>query len=191
MQRRCKFPFRKRSPPYFLPVTESVSLKKESQPRVDPRPRSGLFVSFFSPLPTKYRLLLYNASIKPLFTYCCTVWSNCSQTNWDEWVNAIKFLTLVIFLSTCDYDCSLLSHFWVYIVFFQVFPLATPQALLCRTEAGAKRGDEPQETMRRRKKKAVSFPPSFARIFSWRETCAWRCAGITIPLGLNGLWELN
>ena len=24
-------------------------------------------------LPTKYRLLLYNASIKPLFTYCCTV----------------------------------------------------------------------------------------------------------------------
>ena len=85
--------------------------------------------------------------------------------------NAIKFLTLVIFLSTCDYDCSLLSHFWVYIVFFQVFPLATPQALLCRTEAGAKRGDEPQETMRRRKKKAVSFPPSFARIFSWRETC--------------------
>ena len=35
-------------------------------------------------LPTKYRLLLYNASIKPLFTYCCTVWSNCSQTNLDE-----------------------------------------------------------------------------------------------------------
>ena len=30
-------------------------------------------------LPTKYRLLLYNASIKPIFTYCCTVWSNCSQ----------------------------------------------------------------------------------------------------------------
>ena len=24
-------------------------------------------------IPTKYRLLLYNASIKPLFTYCCTV----------------------------------------------------------------------------------------------------------------------
>ena len=35
-------------------------------------------------IPTKYRLLLYNASIKPLFTYCCTVWSNCSQTNLDE-----------------------------------------------------------------------------------------------------------
>ena len=35
---------------------------------------------------TKYRLLLYlyNASIKPLFTYCCTVWSNCSQTNLDD-----------------------------------------------------------------------------------------------------------
>ena len=32
----------------------------------------------------KYRLLLYNASIKPLFTYLCTVWSNCSQTNLDE-----------------------------------------------------------------------------------------------------------
>ena len=29
-------------------------------------------------------MLLYNASIKPLFTYCCTVWSNCSQTNLDE-----------------------------------------------------------------------------------------------------------
>ena len=35
-------------------------------------------------MPAKYRLLLYNASIKPLFTYCCTVWSNCSQTNLDE-----------------------------------------------------------------------------------------------------------
>ena len=27
---------------------------------------------------------LYKTSIKPLFTYCCTVWSNCSQTNLDE-----------------------------------------------------------------------------------------------------------
>ena len=35
-------------------------------------------------IPAKYRLLLYNVSIKPLFTYCCTVWSNCSQTNLDE-----------------------------------------------------------------------------------------------------------
>ena len=35
-------------------------------------------------IPTKYQLLLYNASIKLLFTYCCTVWSNCSQTNLDE-----------------------------------------------------------------------------------------------------------
>ena len=33
---------------------------------------------------TKYQLLLYNASIKPLFTYCWTVWSNCSQTKLDE-----------------------------------------------------------------------------------------------------------
>ena len=35
-------------------------------------------------IPTKYRLLLYNASIKLLFTFSCTVWSNCSQTNLDE-----------------------------------------------------------------------------------------------------------
>ena len=36
-------------------------------------------------IPTKYPLFLYNASIKPLYiTYCCTVWSNCSQTNLDE-----------------------------------------------------------------------------------------------------------
>ena len=35
-------------------------------------------------IPVKYRLLLYNVSIKPLFTYCCTVWSNRSQTNLDE-----------------------------------------------------------------------------------------------------------
>ena len=35
-------------------------------------------------IPTKHRLLLYNASIKPLFTYYCTVWSNCSRTNLDE-----------------------------------------------------------------------------------------------------------
>ena len=35
---------------------------------------------------TKYRLLLYlyNARIKLLFTYCRTVWSNCSQTNLDD-----------------------------------------------------------------------------------------------------------
>lgn len=49
--------------------------------------------------------------------------------------NTMKVLTLVICLSTCDYDCSLLSHFWVYTVFFQVFALAPPQAVLCRTEA--------------------------------------------------------
>ena len=35
-------------------------------------------------IPVKYRLLLYNVSIEPLFTYCCTVWSNRSQTNLDE-----------------------------------------------------------------------------------------------------------
>ena len=35
-------------------------------------------------IPTKDRLLLHNASIKPLFTYCCTIWSNCSPTNLDE-----------------------------------------------------------------------------------------------------------
>ena len=33
---------------------------------------------------TTTKLLLYNASIKPLFTYCCIVWSKCSQTNLDE-----------------------------------------------------------------------------------------------------------
>ena len=38
-------------------------------------------------LPTKYRLLLYNASIKPLFTICCTVWSDCSQTNLTNCLN--------------------------------------------------------------------------------------------------------
>ena len=41
-------------------------------------------------IPTKYRLLLYNASIKPLFTYCCTIWSNCSQTNLDELIKLQK-----------------------------------------------------------------------------------------------------
>ena len=41
-------------------------------------------------IPTKYRFLLYNASIKPLFTYCCTVWSNCSQTNLDELLQTSK-----------------------------------------------------------------------------------------------------
>ena len=49
--------------------------------------------------------------------------------------NTMKVLTLVIFLSTCDYNCSLLSHFWVYTVFFQLFALAPSQAVLCRTEA--------------------------------------------------------
>ena len=35
-------------------------------------------------LPTQYRLLLFNANIKPLFEYCCTVWSNCSQCHLDD-----------------------------------------------------------------------------------------------------------
>ena len=30
---------------------------------------------------TEYRFLLYSASNKPLFTWCCTVWRNCTQTN--------------------------------------------------------------------------------------------------------------
>ena len=34
-------------------------------------------------LPTDYRLQLYNASIKSLFRYCCTVWSNCNQSHLD------------------------------------------------------------------------------------------------------------
>ena len=35
-------------------------------------------------LPTDYRLQLYNASIKSLFRYCCTVWSNCNQSHLDD-----------------------------------------------------------------------------------------------------------
>ena len=35
-------------------------------------------------------MLLCNASIKPLFTYCCTVWGNCSQSNLDELFNLQK-----------------------------------------------------------------------------------------------------
>ena len=47
-------------------------------------PFSALLLYYVTTNPTKYRLFLYNASIKPLFTYCCTVWRNCSQTNLDE-----------------------------------------------------------------------------------------------------------
>ena len=35
-------------------------------------------------VPKHYRLMLYNASIKPLFEYCCSVCSNCSQGNIDD-----------------------------------------------------------------------------------------------------------
>ena len=59
-------------------------LKKNRNPGSTPDLDPDFSYRFFSPLPTKYRLLLYNANIKPLFTYCCTVWSNCSQTNFDE-----------------------------------------------------------------------------------------------------------
>ena len=41
--------------------------------------RIAILARVWKYIPAKYRLLLYNASIKPLFTYCCTVWSNCSQ----------------------------------------------------------------------------------------------------------------
>ena len=35
-------------------------------------------------------MLLCNATVKPLFTYCCTVWGNCSQSNLDELFNLQK-----------------------------------------------------------------------------------------------------
>ena len=58
-------------------------------------------------IPAKYRLLLYNASIKPLFTYCCTVWSNCSQTNLDElfnyWIVLGMHDRMIIFKSLSGY----------------------------------------------------------------------------------------
>ena len=53
-------------------------------------------------LPTKYRLLLYNASIKPLFMNCCTVWSNCSQTNLDQLFKLQKRCTRLILDSPWD-----------------------------------------------------------------------------------------
>lgn len=46
--------------------------------------RNAILARPWKYVPTKYRLLLYDASIKPLLTYCCTIWSNCSQTNLDE-----------------------------------------------------------------------------------------------------------
>ena len=53
-------------------------------------------------LPTKYRLLLYNASIKPLFTYFCNVWSNCSQTNLDQLFKLQKLCARLILDSPWD-----------------------------------------------------------------------------------------
>ena len=35
-------------------------------------------------LPTDYRLQLYNASIKSLFRYFCTIWSNCNKSHLDD-----------------------------------------------------------------------------------------------------------
>ena len=49
-------------------------------------------------IPTKYWLLLYNASIKPLFT----VWSNCSQTNLDELFKLEKRCARLILNSLWD-----------------------------------------------------------------------------------------
>lgn len=46
--------------------------------------RNAILARPWKYVPTKYRLLLYDASIKPLFTYYCTIWSNCSQTNLNE-----------------------------------------------------------------------------------------------------------
>ena len=34
-------------------------------------------------LPIDYRLQLYNLSIRSLFRYCCTIWSNCNQIHLD------------------------------------------------------------------------------------------------------------
>ena len=53
-------------------------------------------------IPAKYRLLHYNASIKPLFTYCCTVRSNCSQTKLDELFKLQKHCARLILDSPRD-----------------------------------------------------------------------------------------
>ena len=53
-------------------------------------------------LPIKYRLLHYNASIKPLFTYCCTVWSNCCQNNLNELFKLQKCCARLILDSRWD-----------------------------------------------------------------------------------------
>ena len=43
-----------------------------------------------------------NASIKPLFTYCCTLRSNCSQTNLDELCKLQKRCARLILYSPRD-----------------------------------------------------------------------------------------
>ena len=42
------------------------------------RKRIALLARVHKFLPIQYRLLIYNASIRPLFEYCSCVWSNCS-----------------------------------------------------------------------------------------------------------------
>ena len=66
-----------------------------------------LFISFTSqhaPPPKKNpgSAPVYNASIKPLFTYFCIVWSNCSQTNSDKLFKLQKRCARLILYSPRD-----------------------------------------------------------------------------------------
>ena len=48
--------------------------------------------------------------IKPLFTYCCTVWSDCSQTNLDELFKLRKRCARLILDSPWD------ANYFIYLV---------------------------------------------------------------------------
>ena len=48
------------------------------------RKRIALLARVHKFLPIQYRLLIYNASIRPLFEYCSCVWSNCSSGYLDD-----------------------------------------------------------------------------------------------------------
>ena len=50
-------------------------------------------------LPIKYRIILFNASIKPILEYCVSVWASCNAGLLDD---ILKFKNDVLVLSYCS-----------------------------------------------------------------------------------------
>ena len=67
--------------PYLSHPARSLSQEKNLLKRVAVLP---VLARIKKVLPVKHRIILFNASIKPILKYCVSVWRNCNAGLLDE-----------------------------------------------------------------------------------------------------------